>query len=171
MHTANLMIHRFLLASALGLISYTALTPKTFAQSVNVPFSGTVPGSCAFNTPTPGVLAVDDVVKPTMLIGGTAPGGTIAKGNPGFVQVVCNTNANVTINQPVQTSGFKFNIKNNFASASLTGATGDFISTSGTSTLPIKQGTTSFTVRMQTESDTLIPPGNYDYYVTLTITP
>jgi hypothetical protein len=166
-----LMIRRSLLTSALALVGGAVVVPKALAQSVNVPFNGTVPGACTFNTPTPGVLAVNDTFKPTMLLGGTSLGGTIAKGSSGFVQVVCNTAANVTINEPVQTSGFKFNIKRNFASAVLTGANGDVINTTGTSTLPIKAGITNFQVRMETESDSVIPPGEYQFYVTLTITP
>ncbi len=166
-----LIIPRSLLASALALLSAVALSPRAFAQSVNIPFSGTVPGACSFNTPTPGALGVNDTFRPTILLGGTSLGGTVAKGRSGFVQVVCNTNANVTISEPVQTSGFRFNIKSNFANAVLTGANGDVITTSGTSTLPIKAGTTNFQVRMQTESESIIPPDNYEFYVTLTITP
>lgn len=159
------------LTSALGLVGSTFIAKSAVAQSVDVPFNGTVPGACTFNTPTPGVLAVNDTFKPTMLLGGTAVGGTIARGRAGFVQVVCNTAANVTINEPVQTRGFRFNIKRNFASAVLTGANGDVITTNGTSTLPMKAGTTNFQVRMESESDSLIPPGEYEFYVTLTITP
>ena len=167
----SLINFRFVLTSVLGFLSSAAFVPSAFAQSVNVPFNGVVPGACSFNTPTPGTLGVNDTFKPTILLGGTSLGGTIAKGRAGFVQVVCNSNANVTINEPVQTSGFKFSIKSNFASATLTGANGDVITTSGTSTLPIKAGTTNFQVRMQTESETIIPPDNYEFYVTLTITP
>ncbi|HEY9633703.1 MAG TPA: hypothetical protein V6D14_09875 [Coleofasciculaceae cyanobacterium] len=166
-----LIIRSSLLASTLGLVANTVLAKNAVAQSVDVPFNGTVPGACNFNTPTPGALAVNDTFKPTMLLGGTSLGGTIAKGRSGFVQVVCNTPANVTINEPVQTRGFQFNIKRNFASAVLTGANGDVINTTGTSTLPIKAGITNFQVRMETESDQVIPPGNYEFYVTLTITP
>ncbi|HEY9708619.1 MAG TPA: hypothetical protein V6D48_10495 [Oculatellaceae cyanobacterium] len=166
-----ILIRRSLLASALGLLSGVAIAPRAFAQSVNVPFSGTVPGACSFNTPTPGTLGVNDTFRPTILLGGTSLGGTVAKGRSGFVQVVCNANANVSISEPIQTGGFRFTIKSNFASATLTGANGDVITTSGTSTLPIRAGTTNFQVRMQTESETIIPPDNYEFYVTLTITP
>jgi hypothetical protein len=159
------------LASTLGLVCGALLTKSAFAQSVDVPFNGVVPGACNFNTPTPGVLAVNDTFKPTILLGGTSLGGTVAKGRSGFVQVVCNTPANVTLNEPVQTRGFQFNIKRNFASATLTGANGDVLTTTGTSTLPIKAGITNFQVRMETESDAIIPPGDYGFYVTLTITP
>src|SRR3712207_1398879 len=157
-------ISRFFLASTLVLVGSASFAKSAFAQSVNVPFNGTVPGACTFNTPTPGVLAVNDTFKPTMLLGGTSIGGTVAKGRAGFVQVVCNTAANVTINEPVQTSGFRFNIKRNFASATLTGANGDVITTTGTTTLPIKAGITNFQVRMETESDAVIPPGEYEFY-------
>lgn len=167
----SLVINRSFFASVLGLLAGTVFAPRAFAQSVNIPFNGIVPGACSFNTPTPGTLGVNDTFKPTILLGGTSLGGTIAKGRAGFVQVVCNSNANVSINEPVQTSGFRFSIKSNFASATLTGANGDTITTSGTSTLPIKAGTTNFQVRMQTESETIIPPDNYEFYVTLTITP
>jgi hypothetical protein len=166
-----LIIRLSFLVSALGLVWSAALPKSASAQSVNVPFNGTVPGACTFNTPTPGVLAVNDTFEPKMLLGGTSLGGTIAKGRAGFVQAVCNTAANVTINEPVQTSGFRFNIRRNFASATLTGANGDVITTTGTSTLPIRAGITNFQVRMETESDTVIPPGEYQFYVTLTITP
>lgn len=166
-----LIVNRSFFTSALLFCVGAMLAPKAFAQSVNVPFSGIVPGACSFNTPTPGTLGVNDTFKPTILLGGTSLGGTIAKGRAGFVQVVCNSNANVSINEPVQTSGFRFSVKSNFASATLTGANGDTITTSGTSTLPIRAGTTNFQVRMQTESETIIPPDNYEFYVTLTITP
>jgi hypothetical protein len=159
------------LVSSLWLISNAFLAKSAAAQSVDVPFNGSVPGACIFNTPTPGVLGVNDTFEPTILLGGTSLGGTLARGRSGFVQVVCNTPANVTINEPVQTRGFRFNLKRSFASAVLTGANGDVITTSGTSTLPIKAGTTNFQVRMEAESDSLIPPGEYEFYVTLTITP
>jgi hypothetical protein len=167
----SILIPRSVLASALLLVGSASFAKSALAQSVNVPFNGMVPGACTFNTPTPGVLAVNDTFRPTMLLGGTSIGGTVAKGRSGFVQMVCNTTANVTINEPVQTSGFRFNIKRNFASATLTGANGDVITTTGTSTLPIRAGITNFQVRMETESDAVIPPGEYEFYVTLTVTP
>lgn len=160
-----------LFASACIFVGSTSLAPSVLAQSVDVPFSGTVPGACSFNTPTPGVLAVNSTVTPTMLLGGTALNGTVNKGRAGFVQVVCNTNANITINEPVQTSGFQCNLTRNFASAVLQGANGNVIETSGTSTLPIQAGNTSFQVRMEVECDSPLPPDQYEFYVTLTITP
>ena len=160
------MIRRSLLVSTFGLMTGVIFSPSVFAQSVDVPFNGTVPGACTFNNPTPGVVVPNNTFNPTALLGGTS-----GMGRTGFVQVNCNTSANVTISEPIQTGGFKFSPKSNYSNASLTGANGDFIQTTGTSTLPLKAGITNFQVRMFSESTTVLPPGNYEFKVTLTITP
>lgn len=160
------MIRNSLLFSSFGLVAAATFSPNVFAQSVDVLFSGTVPGACTFNTPTPGVVTPNNTFNPTALLGGTS-----GKGRSGFVQVNCNTAASITISEPIQTAGFRFSPKSNYSNATLSGANGDFIETTGTSTLPIKAGITNFQVRMFSESTTVLPPGNYEFKVTLTITP
>ncbi|MFB8788987.1 MAG: hypothetical protein U7123_09105 [Potamolinea sp.] len=160
------MIRSSLLVSTFGLMTCTTFSPSVFAQSVDVPFNGTVPGACTFNNPTPGVVTPNNTFNPTALLGGTS-----SKGRSGFVQVNCNTSANVTISEPIQTGGFKFSPKSSYSNATLTGANLDFLETTGTSTLPLKAGITNFQVRMFSESTTVLPPGNYEFKVTLTITP
>ncbi|MBD2777030.1 hypothetical protein [Iningainema tapete] len=165
------MIRR-LLSCALVIASTAAIAPKAFAQSVDINFSGTVQGKCNFGTPTGGVLAADGGFgngQGASKISSLVPGGS-----PGQVIVSCNEPANLMISAPIQTGGPSGGLSGAIVESPF-GSTGTgFGSFSGpTGPLFLPSGATPLTVHMGVESasNSYLPPGNYAYKVTLTITP
>jgi hypothetical protein len=156
---------RCLFASVLVMGSAVVLSALSAnAQSVNVPFSGTMPTNCTFGTPTPGVLVPD---------GSAALVAGIARGTLGSVSLQCTAPANITVSAPIQTSGPAFTPTDCEAEILLAGGS-DLalnLSCTGTSTPAQVSGTNTLNVGMRVRSDRPIPPGDYAYNVTLTIAP
>lgn len=167
---------RHLLSCALVIASTAAVAPKAFAQSVDVNFSGTVQGKCNFGTPTGGVLAAEggygNYGQGAYKISSLVPGGS-----PGKVTVSCNESANLTISSPIQTGG-PFGGSAGAIVESPFGSTGSGANVGyyggPTGPLSLSPGVTPLNVHMGVESGPntpYLPPGNYAYKVTLTITP
>jgi hypothetical protein len=158
---------RRLVASTLVMGSAVALsTPSANAQSVNVPFSGTMPSNCTFGTPTPGVLVPD---------GSAALVANLTKGTLGSVSLQCTSPANITVSAPIQTSGPGISLPPGGCVAAILRPGGAILASNtscGGTGIPVQvSGTNNLTVVMSVASDRPIPPGDYAYNVTLTIAP
>ena len=184
------MIHRLVLTSGLILAGAVAFSPKVFAQSVDVMFNGNIGPECSFAAPVPGTLVYSgggpSGLPPGVIITSNAPGGVSGK-----VDVSCNTPARVQIsnarfvsftptnpqfNQPPFPPGGQ-----NFqARAKVPGAETLYLGngTGGNNpspSIPLFPNPTP-TLRQTVEVDLSVnggnyPAGNYQYAVTLTITP
>jgi hypothetical protein len=177
------MIHRLVLTSGLMLAGAVAFSPKAFAQSVDVMFNGNIGPECSFAAPVPGTLVYSGDF--TSRITSDAPGGVSGK-----VDVSCNTpGASVQISDarfvsftptnpqfdqpPFPPGGQYFQ-----ATARVPGAQTYYDGFSGSgssSSMPLFPNGTS-TLRQTVEVDLSVnegnyQAGNYQYAVTLTITP
>jgi hypothetical protein len=172
------MIRRTLLASALVIVGTVAAAPRTMAQtapnslmpqSLDVPFSGQVTGVCNVGEITPGLLMPNTATNPMILSAGSTVSPVV--GTPGKVLVTCNSPARIAISKPVQTGGPAFSAMKSDAtvkapSGAMTGAM---------STLPLSLSPSPnpipLEVGMFVDKGSPLSPGNYNYKVTLTITP
>lgn len=162
------MIRHSLLTAALILAGSVAAAPKTIAQTIDIPFAGTVGGGCTFDTPIAGILAVDGAVgTPTTLKGDSFTNG----GSRGKVNVVCSQPASLIVSLPVQTGGPTFTP--NFSDATVESPVGVTSSYPGFNPLPLPSNGTStpLEVRMFVDKGSTLQAGNYQYNVTLTIVP
>jgi hypothetical protein len=71
------------------------------AQTVNVPFSGNIAGTCAFGTPIAGTLAKNQTIIAVAASNGSIAVGGVPTGVPGSVTITCQSNSNVTVGVPV----------------------------------------------------------------------
>ncbi|TAF11331.1 MAG: hypothetical protein EAZ77_00675 [Nostocales cyanobacterium] len=169
------MIRRSLLAAALVVAGSVAIAPKAMAQSVDVPFSGTVGGACTFSSVTPGVLGVfGPVGTPTSLYASSfsGPGGP-GMGSPGQVSVACNQPASLTVSLPVQTAGPAFIPM--MLNADVNSPQGSTYNTTGGSgsPIPLLSDSTNIPLKigMMADKGSVLEAGNYAYTVTLTVVP
>ncbi|MBR8838202.1 MAG: hypothetical protein DSM106950_30415 [Stigonema ocellatum SAG 48.90 = DSM 106950] len=168
------MIRRSLLTAALILVGSAVVGESAFAQSVDINFTGTVQGRCSFNTPTGGTLAADGGSGPvsTYMISSLAPGGA-----PGQVTVTCNQPANLLVSNPIQTGGPSGGMSgarvDSPAGQTSSGSSIGSLSGGSSGPLFLPPGATPLAVQMGVQSGPNGPlqPGNYNYKVTLTITP
>ncbi|WGV25420.1 hypothetical protein [Halotia branconii] len=157
------MIRRSLLTAVLVIVGSVVLAPKTMAQTVDVPFTGSVNGACTFGQVTPGKLGLNQPTSPTALAGGFS-GGVF-----GQVSVSCNQPARVSISQPQQTGGPAFTPM--FSAGHINSPVGSTDSNSG-SPLPLPTGgSVPLSVDMIVDKGSPLVPGNYSYITTLTIVP
>ncbi|AFZ22724.1 hypothetical protein Cylst_0367 [Cylindrospermum stagnale PCC 7417] len=162
------MIRHSLFTAALILAASAAAAPKTMAQTVDIPFAGTVGGGCTFDTPIAGILAVQGPVgTPTSLRGDSFING----GSRGKVNVVCSQPASLTVSLPVQTGGPTFTPI--FSDASVESPAGVTSSFPGSSPIPLPSNATGtpLEVKMFVDKGSTLQAGNYQYNVTLTIVP
>lgn len=171
------MIRRALLISALTVTAAAAFAPSTLAQTVDVPFNGTVPGLCSFGQPTAGTLGMGGSTGSTASGGGYygGPSGPTALGSRGYggafgqVAVSCNQSARVTVSKPVQTAGPSFTPI--YSSASINSSAGSTDSNGASPlSLPIG-GYVTLDIDMIVDKGTPLTAGNYSYVTTLTIVP
>lgn len=149
------MFNRVLVASAIALGSSLAIATTANAQSVDIPFNGTVPFQCAFGPVTPGTL-VPDAGTPATTLSSLYPGG--ANGN---TSILCNSSADINVTSVTQLAGQP--ITNLFTLTLV----------NGTPSLPVNPGiNTNLDVALTVGSLTApLEPGDYTYQVTLTAVP
>jgi hypothetical protein len=101
----NKKSYRHLSAGLLVVGSILGCAFQAQAQTVNVPFSGNVPGTCTFGTPIAGTLVKHPILNAVSassgglsLLGG-GPGSST--GTPGSVAITCQGSSSVTIAVPV----------------------------------------------------------------------
>ncbi|MGF1513117.1 MAG: hypothetical protein ACFB5Z_05400 [Elainellaceae cyanobacterium] len=144
-------------------------TPDAKAQSVDIPFVGTVLEACVFGVPTPGVLGVS--------VDGTSLGTAETDGVAGTVTLTCNGDATVSIAEPVF-AGATLNdittLTGYAATASITDGAGTADSTGATfvfgapNTLTLP---TVLNVAMSATTGDPLPTDVYSFTVTVTATP
>ena len=168
------MIRRSLLTAALVLVGSVAMAPKTMADTVDIPFSAQVGGSCTFGPVTSGVLAL--MIGPSPTPGSPSSSNILAASSPnggsmGKVSVTCNQPANLRVSQPVQTGGPTFTpVMSNAFVSSPSGFTDSFAGSAPITLNP--DGTpTPLEIDMMVEKDSPLESGTYNYKVTLTLTP
>ncbi|MFQ4143375.1 hypothetical protein [Chlorogloeopsis sp. ULAP02] len=157
------MIRRSLLTAVLILVGSVALAPKTMAQTVDVPFTGTVTGACNFGQVTPGSLGVNQPSNPTTLAS------NYSEGVFGQVSVTCNAPSQLTVSQPVQTGGPNFTPI--FSDAMVNSLFGSTNATDGSPLMLPPGSPMMLNVDMIADKGSPLTPGTYDYKVTLTVTP
>ncbi|MGB3694560.1 MAG: hypothetical protein WA865_20915 [Spirulinaceae cyanobacterium] len=152
------MIHNSLIAATLALAGTTTITAQAMAQSIDVPFTGVVRGTCSFNNLVPGVM----VSSGSNILDTKAPGGS-----SGAVTVICNQPADLLVSDAVQTAGPSFVAGKIMAeAASSNGGT-----TNGSQSLFLQPGQSQVSVDIWIDSPAPLPSGNYGYNVSLTVVP
>jgi hypothetical protein len=134
-----------------------------FAESVDVPFSGTVANACSITKTSDGVLALD---FPNHLAARL-----MSDGIPGVIEVTCAGAGTISVDAPVATGTTTINgTTESFVMQNTNGAGPVKANSEGTtSTHPA--GTTSYGVSMSDYGGPDFTPGTYTYAVTVTITP
>ena len=158
------MIRRLLMTCALVVMGAAAMAPKANAQSIDVPFSGTVGGNCTFSDVTPGKLGVNSSTRATTLAAG------YRDGVMGKVSVTCNRSSSLRVSKPVQTSGPSFTptradgyVDSPVGSTTSSSSSGLRISSIGRA-IPLE-------VDMKGDKGATLAPGTYGFKTTLTVTP
>jgi hypothetical protein len=139
------------------------------SDTADIDFSGSVPQSCTFGLKTNGLLT-------------NSGSGTLTTGTAGTVPIVCNTvGSTLKIAAPTPTPGSVAATADSLSStATLTGANIGTITSGGTTTITLASQSTvgsptevtvGMTADFNTTYGTNIPGGNYNYTVTLTLTP
>ncbi len=143
---------------------FTSTAPNA-SSSVDVPFTGVVEIACTFDTPDPGRLV--PVGTPIAEVLSSLESG----GLPGQVNLKCNGETQLVVNEPTQTGGPSVELS--LAEAFVDSPVGN-TSASG-SPLPIPPGLEiPLQVDMRVTARDLrlgFPPGTYTYKVTLTVAP
>ena len=153
-----MMIRKSLLAITLAAAGTSGIAIQATAQSVDVPFTGVVQGTCSFSNLVPGVM----VSAGSNVLDTRAPGGS-----SGAVTVICNQSADLLVSNAVQTAGPSFTVGKVMPEA--TSSSGGFAN--GGQPLFLPSGQTQVSVDMWVDSPETIPAGNYGYNVSLTIVP
>ena len=166
--------------SAAFILFLSTIAPQAQAQSIDIPFSGTVSNSCSFSTPSTGTLTQSANYAAIESSG-------ISQGKGVQVSVNCGSGGKLTIEPPraIQVPA-NFNVSTlqsivkrgngstpeDIASAS-SGGTFTAISTVATPTLILPAGNSDLNVGMIAGKNTpgTIPNGDYRYTVKVTIAP
>ena len=156
------MIRNSLFAVTLAVVGATGFATQATAQSIDVPFTGVVQGTCSFNNLVPGVM-VSNVPGP----GGNGLDTQAPGGSSGAVTVICNQPATLLVGNAVQTAGPSFPAS--FIDVNVHSSDGG--SVFGGQPLPLNPGQAQLSVDMRVESAASLPAGNYGYNVSLTVVP
>jgi hypothetical protein len=192
----NTKSYRQLSAGLLVVSSILGFAFQAQAQTVNVPFSGNVPGTCTFGTPVAGTLVKHPNPGTVAVLAATGPIslGASTAGTPGSVTINCQSTSVVTVAVPVGSgpSGFapatvQSIVQRNGGSTILdlasarTGAPMDTFgpwSSATNPTLSLPSGLTTLNVHMAAGTPlnnpgplpAPLPLGNYNYTVNLSVT-
>ena len=157
-----MMIRNSLFAVTLAVAGATGFATQATAQSIDVPFTGVVQGTCSFNNLVPGVMVSGSQGPTNSQLDTRGPGGS-----SGAVAVICNQPANLIIGNAVQTAGPSFPV--GFVDVDVQSSDGG--SAPGGQSLFLPPGQTQLSVDMWIDSPETIPAGNYGYNVSLTVVP
>lgn len=164
-------VGRFLLSFTI-LASVNLLhSPPIFAQTVDIPFSGVVPGTCFFDTPHAGTLQLNGAGTTFNSVGATS----------GSVSMTCTQGANLSVSAPRYIGGdgsgdgddgFVFAGSNSRVSVSSDDADQGLAVTNNDGPLPLTvAGTKRLTVDMSAASNGKIAAGLHHFTVTITVIP
>ena len=153
------MMFRALVTSAVVLAGGTLLAPKVLANSVSVPFTGVVPGTCVFKTVTGGQVGDLGSALVTPAFG--------PAGASGQVEIDCTGPGSLSVGYPIQTGGPTLSGMRD-AQVDLFG----FTVRPTDPPAPIPGGMGVYPVDMMADNNGLpLDPGAYSFEVNLTITP
>jgi hypothetical protein len=167
---------RRLFASVLVLGSAVVLSaPSANAQSVNMPFSGTVATNCTFGTPTAGQLSLSGTSPNTLSAEQSATGSSASAST---VTLNCTAPASLSVSAPTQISGPQLSPVNCSSVVRARNLQGspliNYPSCAGFSspaTFPNNLANPTLEVFMSVQTAGAIPSGTYGYEVILTLTP
>ena len=167
-------IGRFLLSFTVMASVNLLHSPQIFAQTVDIPFSGVVPGTCFFDTPHAGTLQLNGAGTAFNSVGATS----------GSVSMTCTQGANLSVSAPRYIGGdgsgdgdggddgFVFAGSNSTVSVSSDDADQGLAVTNNDEPLPLTvAGTKRLTVDMSATSNGKIASGLHHFTVTLTVIP
>ena len=156
------MARRFALAATLILAGIVAVAPKaSAADTVNIPFTGTVQSTCGFSNVVGGQL--------------TFNGSSFSSSSAGSANIQCNAPASLTVSYPTASSNNP-NYNNGYYYDSLTAsltAQGSTIDNYYGGSIPISANTSiPLSVSMSGSNYySAYTAGTYNYTVTVTATP
>lgn len=173
---------RLAVVSGLAVLSAVAFAPKAGAQTVDINFNGTIPGTCAFTSTTPGTLAQYTPTSSFVEASNSTGVGTV--GTAGTTIVNCTSPGQITVGLPVKIaapSTFTDTTKHavvydSVANANTSTSAGTAVWTTGLLTTPLAiPANTSRTLRVGmlvgVPGNTAgVPTGTYNYKVTVTAT-
>lgn len=147
------MLKRLMFVSAIAVGGSLAIAPYAQANTVDIPFDGSVTFECAFGAVTPGVLV--PVGSPATVLSSTAAGGVA-----GTTDILCNGAAAIDITAVTKAAGPAFAPVN------------QTVTVNGNPGLPVAAGVlTDLFVNLEVEAAEPLPVGDYSYFVTLTAVP
>ncbi|MBD2777031.1 hypothetical protein [Iningainema tapete] len=159
------MFYRFAFTSSLLITSSIIFDQAALAQSVDVPFNGTVPAQATFSIP------IFSTAEPTSSGDSGSNGKTFKSVAPTTISVQSSTPAKITISPPHLVSGPTPDPVGTthigFLQFGSTSVRSDVAG--GTAALPT--GNTNLQVDFLVERPEEFAPGTYTYGLTLTITP
>lgn len=156
------MLRRSLLASAIVLAGVAAYAPQSNAQTVPVPFNGTVTGGCIIGNITPGTLFFNGTDQ------FSTPGFGSTGGSAAQVEIDCTGPGNVNISTPSQTGGTT--TFSGVLDAQLSSANIGTVTPGNTVPLPLLNDVYSVDMTASTGGQAAAP-GAYTFEVQLTVTP
>ncbi|WP_353932656.1 hypothetical protein WJM97_08750 [Okeanomitos corallinicola TIOX110] len=159
------MFYRLILNSTLALASVFTVQHTALAQSVDVPFNGTVPVQATFTETTPAYI------EPTVSGNSDGMPTTLEPLTPATVNVQTSTNATITVSTPVLLSGASEDPPGTIKIGYVSFGGNTYSSDVGGGSAPLPAGTNDLQVSMLVERPTAFPAGTYTYTVTLTVTP
>lgn len=159
------MLHHLALTSGLILASAIAFNQAALAQSVDVPFSGTVSGQATFSFPTSGTT------EPTISGGSGANPNKFESLTPANIAVQLSTPASITVSPPRLVSGPTSDPTGTKHVGFLKFGSTNVSSDVGGGSTSLPTGNTNLEVGLLVERPGAFTPGTYTYAVTLTITP
>lgn len=159
------MFYRLALTSGLMLASAISLDQAALAQSTDIPFAGTVPIQTTFNGSSPGIA------EPTFTVGSDGNTNRYQSATPAIVSVQSSTSATITVSPPRFVSGPTTDPSGTTRIAVVKFGSTYFSSNVGGGSTTLPAGNTNLEVSMLVERPVAFTPGNYNYAVTLTITP
>jgi hypothetical protein len=173
------------LSASLLLLSSIVFAAQAQAQSIDVPFNGTITNTCTFGVVTDGQLAQAGSLA---AIEGSTGVDTLGTGNAAQVSVDCPNGANLTVAAPVAVSvppTFNPSViqsivqrgsntaSTDFTSANVNGPFDSNVWDKSTAPLVLPAGNSDLNVAMIAGENAVgtIPSGFYSYTVTLTVAP
>jgi hypothetical protein len=159
------MFHRIALVYGLIMTSVVLLDQNALANTVDVPFSGTVPYQATFSNATSGIA------ESTFSGGSRTVGNVFESVSAATIDVQSSQRTKITISPPRFVSGVTPDPAgtNHVAFLKFGSTTARSDVAGGTAT--IDAGITNLQIDMLVQRPVNFPPGNYSYAVTLTVTP
>lgn len=158
------MFSRLLLTTSLILLSASTFRSAALAQSVNVPFGGTVSFQTTLKTVTPGTADI-------LVSGSSASTNTFGSVSPTMLALESNTPAIIKVSPPRFVSGPTPDPSGTIGVGFLKFGSTNVRSDVGSGTASIPIGATQLEISFRVQRPSGFMPGKYTYAVPVTITP